>query len=267
MNFNYYFIMCYSECYSCGPCGGKCDKCSLDVCINNMENHRKIYRLKDDFCNKIYLALENLYDKCVKIQNNLNYNYGIYIELTNIYDKIIQSNDFLSKMRIKKEEIQNCINSIKNEIEITKKEKRDKINQINNDHEQKIYDTNEKFEKEKKKYEMKDPEYEEKIKSKKQKLDDLTNLKDNIKIDIDGIVQSFINEKRIEEEKKLNINKSEIDNKYAFVKKEFKYTENENEFKNQCLNEINKIKLYSSKIPNYENFIKLSKLDKYFNQI
>ena len=47
----------------------------------------------------------------------------------------------------------------------------------------------------------------------------------------------------------------------------FKYTENENEFKNQCLNEINKIKLYSDKIPNYENFIKLSKLDKYINQI
>ena len=114
---------------------------------------------------------------------------------------------------------------------------------------------------------MKDPEYEEKIKSKKQKVDDLTNIKDNIKIDIDGIVQSFVNEKRIEEEKKFNINKSEIDNKYAFVKKEFKYTENENEFKNQCLNEINKIKLYSDKIPNYENFIKLSKLDKYINQI
>ena len=259
--------MSYYECYSCGPCNGKCDKCSLGVCVNNMENHRKIYRLKDEFCNKTNYALKNLYDKCVEIQRNLNSNYGIYIELTNIYDKIIQSNDFLSKMRIKKEEIQNCINRIKNEIEIVKKEKSEKISQINNNHEQKIYEINSKFEEEKKKYEMKDPEYEEKIKSKKQKVDDLTNIKDNIKIDIDGIVQSFVNEKRIEEEKKFNINKSEIDNKYAFVKKEFKYTENENEFKNQCLNEINKIKLYSDKIPNYENFIKLSKLDKYINQI
>ena len=259
--------MSYYECYSCGPCNGKCDKCSLGVCVNNMENHRKIYRLKDEFCNKTNYALKNLYDKCVEIQRNLNSNYGIYIELTNIYDKIIQSNDFLSKMRIKKEEIQNCINRIKNEIEIVKKEKSEKISQINNNHEQKIYEINSKFEEEKKKYEMKDPEYEEKIKSKKQKVDDLTNIKDNIKIDIDGIVQSFVNEKRIEEEKKLNINKSEIDNKYACVKKEFKYTENENEFKNQCLNEINKIKLYSDKIPNYENFIKLSKLDKYINQI
>jgi hypothetical protein len=232
-----------------------------------MENHRKIYELKNDFCNKIDYALQNLYDKCVKIQRNLNSNYGIYIELTNIYDKIIQSNDFLSKMQIKKDEIQNCINRIKNEIEIVKKEKSDKINLINNNHEQKIKEANAKFEEEKKKYEMKDPEYEEKIKSKKQKVDDLTNIKDNIKIDIDGIIESFVNEKRIEEEKKLKISKTEIDNKYSYVKKEFKYNKNENEFKNQCLNEINKIKLYSDKIPNYENFIKLSKLDKYINQI
>lgn len=259
--------MSYSECYSCGPCGGKCDKCSAHVCLDNMENHRKIYKLKDDFCSKIYYALQNLYDKCVEIQNNLNYNYGIYIELMNIYDKIIQSNDFLKKMRIKRDEIQNCINRIKNEIEIVKREKSDKINQINSQHEQNINETNKKFEEEKKKYQIKDPEYEEKIKSKKQKVDDLTNIKDNIKIDIEGIVQSFIIEKRIEQEKKLNINKSEIDNKYAYVKKEFKYNENEIEFKNQCLNEINKIKLYSDKIPNYENFIKLSKLDKYINQI
>ena len=123
LNFNYYYIMSYNDCNSCGACHGKCDKCSLGVCVDNMENHRKIYRLKDEFCNKTYFALQNLYDKCVEIQNNLNYNYGIYIELTNIYDKIIQSNDFLSKIRIKKEEIQNGINRIKNEIEIVKKEK------------------------------------------------------------------------------------------------------------------------------------------------
>ena len=102
---------------------------------------------------------------------------------------------------------------------------------------------NKHFEEEKKKYEMKDPEYEEKVESKKQKVEDLANLKDNIKIDIDGIVQTFVNEKRIEEEKKLNIKKNEIDNKYAYTKLEFKYNDNENEFKNQCLNEINKIKL------------------------
>ena len=259
--------MCYSNCNSCNACGGKCDQCSARVCIDNMENHRQIYRLKDDFCNKVYYALQNLYDRCVEIQNNLNFNHGIYIELANIYDKIIQSNDFLSKMRIKRDEIESYINRIKNEIECVKREKSEKINQINKDHEQKINETNKHFEEEKKKYEMKDPEYEEKVESKKQKVEDLANLKDNIKIDIDGIVQSFVNEKRIEEEKKLNIKKNEIDNKYAYTKKEFKYNENENEFKNQCLNEINKIKLYSDKIPNYANFIKLSKLDKYINQI
>ena len=259
--------MSYSDCYSCGPCGGKCDKCGARVCVDNMENHRKIYKLKDDFSNKIYYVLQNLYDKCVQIQNNLNYNYGIYIELPNIYDKIIQGNDFLSKMKIKKDEIQNCINRIKNEVDVVKREKSEKINTIKNNHEQKINEINKKFEEEKKKYEIKDPEYEEKIKNKKQKVDDLTNIRDNYTIDIDGIVQSFVNEKRIEEDKKLNISKSEIDNKYTYIEKELKYNENEIEMKNQYLNEINKIKSYSDKIPNYENFIKLSKLDKYINKI
>ena len=44
-------------------------------------------------------------------------------------------------MEIKKEEIQNCINRINNEIEIVKKEKSDKINQINNSHEQNTIET------------------------------------------------------------------------------------------------------------------------------
>jgi len=259
--------MSYGECYSCIPCRGKCDKCRARVCIDNMENHKKLYRLKDDFNNKVYYALQNLYDKCVEIQNNLNNNYGIYIELKSIYNKIIQGNDFLKNMKIKKEEIQNCINQIKNEIDIVKREKSDKINEINNTYEQKRIESNKKLDEEKKKYQLKDPEYEEKIRTKKQKVNNLENIRDNIKIDIDGIVQSFINEKRIEEDKKFNINKSEIDNKFSYVEKEFKYNEKENEFKNQCLNEINRIKSYSDKIPNFENFIKISKLDKYINQI
>jgi len=91
--------MSYGECYSCIPCRGKCDKCRARVCIDNMENHKKLYRLKDDFNNKVYYALQNLYDKCVEIQNNLNNNYGIYIELKSIYNKRSQGNDFLKNIK------------------------------------------------------------------------------------------------------------------------------------------------------------------------
>ena len=255
--------MSYDECYSCEPCGGKCDKCSLKCCLDNMENHRKIYKLKDDFSNKVYYALQNLYDKCVEIQNNLNNKYRINIELSNIYDKIIESNNFLKKMKIKKEEIQNYINRIKNEIEIIKKEKSDAINKINDTYEQNRIEINKKFDEEKKKYELKDLKSEEEIKSKKQKVNELTNTKDNIKIDIDGIVQSIVNEERIKADKEFNTNKSVIDNKYNYVEKELKYTENELEFKNEFLKEINKIKLYSDKLPDYENWI--NKLNKYIN--
>ena len=43
--------------------------------------------------------------------------------------------------------------------------------------------------------------YKEKIRT--EKINDLENIRDNIKIDIYGIVQSFINEKRIDEDKNL----------------------------------------------------------------
>jgi len=43
--------------------------------------------------------------------------------------------------------------------------------------------------------------YKEKIRT--EKINDLENIRDNIKIDIYGIVQSFINEKRIDEDKNV----------------------------------------------------------------
>lgn len=67
-------------CNSCSACGGKCDECSSNVCINNMEKHREKFKLNDDF-NSIYYSIQNLYNKCCEIKNNLYNNYGIYIEI------------------------------------------------------------------------------------------------------------------------------------------------------------------------------------------
>lgn len=67
-------------CNSCSACGGKYDECSANVCMNNMEKHREKFKLNDDF-NSIYYAIQNLYNKCCEIKNNLYNNYGIYIEI------------------------------------------------------------------------------------------------------------------------------------------------------------------------------------------
>jgi len=64
-------------CKSCSACGGKCDECSAYACINNIEKHREIFKLNDDFNNVIYYAIENLYNKCYEIKNNLYNNYDI----------------------------------------------------------------------------------------------------------------------------------------------------------------------------------------------
>ena len=102
------------ECNSCSACGGKCDQCTLDVCLNNMEKHKEIYKLTDELEKKMNQVYENIYNKCVEIKNNLYNNYEINIEIGDIYDKIIQSEKFLTNMVIKKEEIQNNLEQLSN---------------------------------------------------------------------------------------------------------------------------------------------------------
>ena len=257
--------MSISECNSCNSCGGKCDACSLDCCQNNMNNHKEIYKLINDFENKIYYALQNLYDKCGEIKKNLCSKHGVNIELSNINDKIIQSEDFLNKMKIIKKELQNYNYKIKNEMEITKKEKSDKINKLNEIHLQNKNEIKKKFETEENKYKIYESKFEEVIKSKKKVLNDLSKEKDSININIDEIVNDFINEERKKAENEFDIRKNEIESKYIYEEKEFVYSQEELERKNQYLNEIKKIKSYSDKIPNFENWVNAFNLKKYFD--
>jgi hypothetical protein len=107
--------------------------------------------------------------------------------------------------------------------------------------------------------------YEEIIKSKKEIINNLSNEKDKNNINIDEIIKDYINEEKIKLEKEFNDNKNNIDINYIYNEKELKYSQEELEKKNNYLNEIRRIKFYSDKIPNYENWIKAFKLNKYFN--
>ena len=89
--------------------------------------------------------------------------------------------------------------------------------------------------------------------------------KDSIFINIEEIVKSFVDEERKKVENDFNNNKIELDEKYSYEEKEFKYNQEELEEKNKYLNDIRKIKSYSEKIPNYENWINAFNLNKYIN--
>lgn len=256
--------MSYSECYSCSGCGGrKCDKCSAQVCISNMESHRDLYKEKNEFNNKVYNAIQYLCNYCYIIKNNLYNNYGINIDISDCYDKLIQSDNFLQKMKIKNEEIQNCINIINNEMQTIKINRTNEVNNLKKIHDKKMEEINKLLEEEKKKFEINESIYEKDFKSKKQEINDLINSKKNIDIDIEDIVKSFIEEEKLKQDEEFNINKDKLDQEYNYIKKELKYTEKELKLKNDCLNEIKKINNYSDKIPNFENWIINFNLNKY----
>lgn len=260
--------MSRNDCNYCHACGKRCDKCNAQVCIDNMASHRELFRLKDEFNNKVYNALQNLYEICNIIKYNLFNNYGIYIEISNIYDKIVQGNDFLNKLKIKNEEILNIINNINNEINEVKIKKTEDIANLNKIHEEKMNEENSKFDEDIKQYKIIETKYENEYESKSKKKKELIKIKNEMNIDIDKIIQSFVDEERIKYEKELTINKKEIDNKYKINKineNDFSYNKNELEMKNQCLNEIKKLKDYSDKIPNFDFFINEYGLNNYLN--
>ena len=256
--------MSFYDCNSCAACGGRCDRCTLSVCLNNMESHKEIYKLTNEFDNKFHQALKNLYNKCFEIKNNLLNNYGINIDASLIYDTIL-CEDFLLKIRNKRDESHNYINKLKQEIENIKKEKTEKINNLTNLHLQHKNEIDKKFKEEENKYKIVDSKYNEIFNSKKQIINKLINERDSIFIDIDKLVKDFINDERKNLEKEFDVNKGETDKKNMWIEKEFKYSKEEETKREEYLEQIKKIKSYSDKIPNYENWIMAFNLNKYIN--
>ena len=60
-----------------------------------------------------------------------------------------------------------------------------------------------------------------------------------------------------------NKNKFEIDEELKVNKEKFEYTKEELKLKNECLNQIQKLKEYSKIIPNFQNWVESFGLQKY----
>ena len=103
--------MSRDECYSCGPCGGHCDKCSASCCINIMEEHRKFFDLLQTFNGYVQSTYSQINNHFNSINNYLKNNYNIYIYICG--DIVF---NFLSSISLKIGEIQTDIDKIETNI-------------------------------------------------------------------------------------------------------------------------------------------------------
>ena len=112
-------------CYSCKDCKklGKdsCDSCDASCCINNMNEHWKLFKLVIYFPNKVNNALEYAKEKVSSLDDDLR-SKDIYVSYTSdIYQ-------YLENMKEEKSNIQNeCSNWNTNEI---RKEYEEKVRQL-----------------------------------------------------------------------------------------------------------------------------------------
>ena len=251
--------MSRNSCNSCQKCIylGKeyCDNCNASCCQNNMVSHGELFRLLDNFTNQINLAHQELYNKCNSVQNNLKDNYSIDLNLS--YDSIECCENCVNLMIQKKYNIQNKVNSIQKEINNC-----ENIKNLNSEYNNIIKGINNIFTDEIQKFETATGN--EEIKEKKMQKKNLEIFKNNIGKDRDIVLKNFIDEEKIKAKQKYINNKKKIEEEYS-EEEGFKYTKKELELKNQYLAEIQKIKNYSDKIPNYNNLIDCFNLNKYIS--
>jgi len=246
-------------CQKCKDSGYEyCDDCNDTRCKNNMDSHNELFFLVDDFKNKINLASQELYNKCKSIQKNLNDNYSINLKLP--CDSVDCCENYLNSMIEKKYEIQNNIKNIQEEINIIENNQKLHMNNLNSEYENIIKWINNIFSDEINKFETETGNNE--IKKKKIKKDNLENIKKNIDKNKKEICNSFILEETFKAKQKFINEKRKIGVKFN-EEEELKYTENELNLKQQYLTEIQKIKAYSNKIPNYYDLINHLNLNKY----
>ena len=220
----------------CDLCHKKCDKC--DYCRNVFNAHNEIFDLSSEFSNKVYDSYRDIEQKAKEVSEYLKNNCSIYINFSS-------GEDFLSRLDDKRRELNRNHTNLENKIIYEGNEHSNKMREIVLKYESDKELMNQKFQIEKNKY----------IYKKDEKI-----IKDKKKI-----INNYIKEER---EKAINIfnnQKAEIQEQNANKEKELKYSEEENNLKNEYSKNILKIKELADKIPCYDNFIIQTGLNKYLN--
>ena len=199
--------MSREECYSCGPCGGHCDKCSASCCINIMEEHRRFFDLLQTFAGKVQSTYSQINNHFISLNNELRNNYSIYPYWNgNIVD------NFLNAIVSKYEDIKKDIIYIEQNITKLDTEKYN-IKKLNEVHEEDIKKLESKFNENKKIFE--DKKENEILKGKREKKDtlekDFLDKKNKLNKEIENNLNEFKRQKQSEEEENYEKRKTEID--------------------------------------------------------
>ena len=241
-------------CHSCKDCKrlGKewCDRCDASCCINNMNEHKKLFELVNDFPNKVNNALEYAKEKVNSLDDDLR-SKDIYVSYTSdIYQ-------YLENMKEEKSNIQNeCSNWNTNEI---RKEYEEKFLRLGYWHEEEVVKIRDDFQVRRRELEreMENKKYyhNQNMNSKRNERNTLENRLNQIKRENpskkERELNSFKEGLRRDKENNFNQQKNNIDRepKYQKIEKKLEYSEEEKKTMEQYLNEINKIYDYSKVIP------------------
>ena len=256
-----------SDCYNCRGCGTNraCDDCSANCCQNNMSSHRQLRNYENCFGSEVNNLCRLTVKKCIKIIKGLETSHGIYIYHKYYdYDFINQSNELISKMKTKKDDIKKEASSINIDYFFERK-----IDNLKYDHQRRMNEIKEDFNEKIGKIKD-DPELKKLnqeiigIKDEKNKLNNEKKNCENYKE-----IDYFSSEQTQRLNKIFNERKRDIDLKYSELGniKEpiMEYSIEEKNSKKYLLNCIKRIQNYKN-FPNFTNIINKFKLDYYLLQ-
>ena len=242
--------------YSCTICRQIIDAhLHMDGLVNELHNYKTDYAEKD------------LKDKFHSIRNSLSRHCNdIDSWLRDTCYGLTSCEDALSQINSKIRRVNRDIKYLNLAINVVDRDKNLAIEELKKEQQKKINELNDSFNLEKKKYQNFDEDDKENV-LKNKKLEDLTKEKDKIQEDINGIdVSDYIKEEIKKAETDFENEKSKIDENYKVTEEKLeKYTYEEEQMKKKYLEDIKRLKDFSGKIPNYNNWIWSMGLTRYLN--
>ena len=255
-----------SGCYSCQACNNRnyssCDNCSASCCVENMNSHREIFKLSEEFLRELEYAEDDLYTEANNIKNDLSSYYGIY--LSNDSYSYYNWRGILNSLEDEIDRFYDLINDEESRNYSNMNTMRIKFEQLKQQHQNNIKALKQKFLEQENLIKNSVMDNDNKINQKKSEKEHLTKVMKNIGSKKESILKNYEKEELSKADLEYKNDIKELDKKYIFNEEKLDYTDNEIKIKNQYLDEIQKIKKYS-KNPLYNNFITSFGINTYLN--
>ena len=146
-----------------------------------MSSHREIFDLNDDFNYKIQYAINDLCSKCSEIKNNLN-SYNININTGSYFYDLSDCQNFVARLKEKKNEISKSNNSNENILSNLSKTNEKSLCLLKLEHEEKMGKLKDKFLEKEKYYTKENKIQENKLNEKEEEKKKLEYTEDELKI-------------------------------------------------------------------------------------